>query len=129
MATPEDKLLQPFKDIYRRPADMETKEIKSVVGLVMDEANVKIDIMMVTDSFHMLKVHYKQGSTIPRHSHEDHSTACYLLSGRLRQFIGDTEFVAEPGMAWQHPRGVPHHHETLEDSVTIEVKSPAYRTW
>jgi quercetin dioxygenase-like cupin family protein len=129
MVNPDDRILDPFKDIYRRPGDMETKEITSVVGLEMGAAEVKIDIMMVTDAFNMLKVHYKKGSTIPRHTHDDHSTACYLLSGRLRQFIGDTEFIAEPGMSWQHPRGVPHHHETLEDSVTIEVKSPAYRTW
>lgn len=129
MAKSEYKILDPFKEIFLRPGDMETREIKSVVGLAMDAADVKIQVMMVTDSFNMLKLYYKKGSTIPRHSHPDHSTACYLLSGKLRQFIGDVEFVAEPGMTWQHPLGVPHHHETLEDSVTIEVKSPAYRTW
>jgi len=125
----DDKILAPYTSIFMRPEDMESEDIKSVVGLAMEAADVKIQVMMVTDAFNMLKVHYKKGSSIPEHSHDDHSTACYLISGRLRQFIGGVEFVAEPGMSWQHPRGVPHRHDTLEDSMTIEVKSPAYRTW
>jgi len=125
----QDKILAPFKDIFVHPRDMETREITSVVGFSMDAADVTIQVMMVTDAFNMLQLHYRKGSTIPRHSHHDHTTAGYLLSGKLRHIIGDVVFVAEPGMTWQHPRGVPHHHETLEDSVTIEVKSPAFRTW
>lgn len=129
MTESQDKILAPFTDVFVHPRDMETREITSVVGFSMDAADVTIQVMMVTDAFNMLRLHYRKGSTIPRHSHHDHTTAGYLLSGKLRHIIGDVAFVAEPGMTWQHPRGVPHHHETLEDSVTIEVKSPAFRTW
>ena len=43
--------------------------------------------------------------------------------------IGDAEFIAEPGDVWRHPAGVPHFSEALEESVQIEIKSPARKTW
>ena len=42
---------------------------------------------------------------------------------------GDARFTAEPGDVWYHPEGVPHYTETLVDSVQIEVKAPACKTW
>ena len=48
-------------------------------------------------------------------------TATFTIDGQ--------EFIAEPGDAWIHPRGVPHYSEALEDCVQVEVKSPPRKTW
>jgi quercetin dioxygenase-like cupin family protein len=47
----------------------------------------------------------------------------------MRLVIGGEEFIAEPGDAWLHPRGVPHFSEALEDCIQVEVKSPPRKTW
>ena len=88
-----------------------------------------LKLLMVTPDMHCLKVSRKKGFVDPTHSHDDHSTICCLLSGKLRLNIGNETYVAEPGDVWLHPQGVPHSSEALEDSSQIEVKAPACKTW
>ena len=37
--------------------------------------------------------------------------------------------IAEPGDSWIYRAGVRHYHETPEDSVQLEVKSPPRKPW
>lgn len=76
-----------------------------------------------------MQVHRRKGLVDAAHAHDDHESICYLVSGRMRVVIGDEEFIAGPGDVWLHRRGVTHYHETLEDSVQLEFKSPPRRTW
>jgi quercetin dioxygenase-like cupin family protein len=63
------------------------------------------------------------GATIPEHSHP-HEQIGYLVAGRLRFYVNEETFDAEPGDAWCLPGGLPHRAEALEDVVAIEVFAP-----
>ena len=118
-----------FDQVFLKDAEVPKIRIGGAEGKKFDEAGVEIKLLMVADRMHMLKVYFKKGSVVPRHVHPDHSTIVCLQEGRLRVHIGDQSFMAKPGDVWQHPRGVPHYHEALEDSHVIEIKSPASKTW
>ena len=47
----------------------------------------------------------------------------------MRVVIAGETFIAEPGDSWIHRASVLHYHETLEDSVQLEVKSPPRKHW
>jgi quercetin dioxygenase-like cupin family protein len=122
-------LLAEFDRVFVPDAEIPMQKIGGAEGASFDRAEVAIKLLMVADRMHMLKVYFKKGSVVPRHVHEDHSTIVCLQQGKLRVHIGEQTFMAKPGDVWQHPRGVPHYHETLEDSHVIEIKSPASKTW
>jgi quercetin dioxygenase-like cupin family protein len=65
-----------------------------------------------------------KGSIIPIHSHPHEQTG-YAISGRMFFTIGGERFEAEPGDSWNIPGNVEHSVEVLEDTVVIEVFSPA----
>ena len=126
---PGTNLLAEFDQVFLKDQQVPKIRIGGAEGKKFDEAGVEIKLLMVADRMHMLKVYFKKGSVVPRHVHPDHSTIVCLQEGRLRVHIGDQSFMAKPGDVWQHPRGVPHYHEALEDSHVIEIKSPASKTW
>jgi quercetin dioxygenase-like cupin family protein len=126
---PGTNLLREFEQVFLKDAEVPKIRIGGAEGKKFDEAGVEIKLLMVADRMHMLKVYFKKGSVVPKHVHPDHSTIVCLQEGRLRVHIGDQVFDAKPGDVWQHPRGVPHYHEVLEDSHVIEIKSPASKTW
>lgn len=66
----------------------------------------------------------EKGSVIPKHRHPHEQTG-YVISGRLIFTIGDERFKAEPGDSWNIPGNVEHSVKVLEDTVVIEVFSPA----
>ena len=39
--------------------------------------------------------------------------------------VGEQEYLLGPGDVCRHPAGIPHGVEALEESVMVEVKSPA----
>ncbi len=90
---------------------------------------VTVKTLMATSKMVMLESFREAGVTDPPHKHDDHETMCYLQSGRLRVFIGEASFDAEPGDSWFHPVGVMHYAHALEDSVQVEVKVPPVKTW
>ena len=71
----------------------------------------------------LAKFHLKQGAGIPMHDHIYEQTG-FMLSGRMRFFIGDETFECEPGDSCCIPGDVVHGVEVLEDSVVVEVFSP-----
>ena len=126
---PGTNLLAEFDRVFVKDSEIPKIPIRSAEGAKFDQADVSIKLLMVADRMHMLKVFFTKGSVVPEHVHDDHSTICCLQKGKLRLHIGGQIFDANPGDVWQHPRGVPHYHEALEDSHVIEIKSPASKTW
>jgi quercetin dioxygenase-like cupin family protein len=63
-------------------------------------------------------------SALPDHAHPYEQTG-YLVKGRLVLRIGDTEHDTTPGDSWCIPMNVTHGARILEDSIAIEVFSPA----
>ena len=92
-------------------------------------AAIAIKPLLAGESMLLMEVHREKGLVDARHAHPDHESICYLVSGRMRVVFDDGEFIAGPGDSWIHPPGVLHYHETLEDSIQIEVKSPPRKTW
>ncbi|WP_210483519.1 cupin domain-containing protein [Microvirga antarctica] len=128
MSIAEPRILSPMKEMFRRDEDIESFPLTNVEGTNFTTPS-RIKILMVTEDMHCIKVFRVGGTVDPVHQHDDHSTIMCLLSGKLILHIGDETFTAEPGDVWYHPQGVPHYTETLVDSVQIEVKAPACKTW
>jgi quercetin dioxygenase-like cupin family protein len=124
---PGTNLLAEFDRVFVKDAEIPKVPIRSADGAALTGVSVKL--LMVADRMHMLKVYFTKGSIVREHTHHDHSTIVCLQEGKLRVHIGDKVFDANPGDVWQHPRGVPHYHEVLEDSYVVEIKSPASKTW
>ena len=65
----------------------------------------------------------KAGSNLPIHKHPHEQTG-YLVKGKLKMFIGEKEFIAEPGDCWCIGGDIKHGAEAIENSVAVEIFSP-----
>ena len=84
---------------------------------------IKLKTLVYGDKSLLTEFHLEQGSQLPKHSHPQEQTG-YLISGRIRLFIGDEIFEVEPGDSWCVLSNIEHRAEILADSVAIEVFSP-----
>lgn len=69
-----------------------------------------------------------KGSTLPLHAHPYEQTG-YLVKGNIRLIIGGQGFDAHAGDSWNIPMNVEHSARIEEDSVAIEVFSPARKDY
>lgn len=72
----------------------------------------------------MAEFRSKAGNVLKEHSHPYEQTG-YLVQGKLTLFIDGEPHQAEAGDAWNIAADVPHGAEAIEDTVVIEVFSPA----
>jgi quercetin dioxygenase-like cupin family protein len=72
----------------------------------------------------LLEVRMRAGVASSLHTHA-HESVLYVVSGRLRTTVNNEIFVLGPGDVCRHPRDASHRVEALEDTVFVEVKSPA----
>ncbi len=84
---------------------------------------IQIKTLVYGDQSLLTEFRLGKGSLLPRHSHPQEQTG-YLVSGRMRLFIGDETFEVEPGDSWSVPGDMVHGAEILADSVAVEVFSP-----
>lgn len=97
------------------------KHSKNGYKQVLDGINLKT--LVYGDKTLLAEFRLGKGFQIPIHSHPHEQTG-YLISGRIRFFIGQDIFEAEPGDSWCIPGDVAHRAEFIEDSVAVEVFSP-----
>ena len=71
----------------------------------------------------LIETNLKKGSEHKLHTHPYEQTG-YLVSGRLKLFVGKETYDVEPGDSWCILENVEHGTEFLEDSVVVEVFSP-----
>lgn len=128
MHNDSDRQLSPTPDLYVQGNIFPSIRMKVLEGHA-SEGEVDLKPMLVGEDMLMVEIHEKAGVIIPEHTHDDHESLVYLVSGKMKLYIGDEEFIATAGDAWRHPIGVPHWSETLEDSIAIEIKSPPRKTW
>lgn len=131
MSTDPGRSLPKTATHFVRNADVPAQHVTALEGRPesRDGRSLHIKPLMVGEDMLFMEARRQKGLIDPEHSHPDHESICYLVSGRLRVVIGGEEFIAEPGDTWIHPAGVPHYHEALEDSVQVEIKSPPKKTW
>jgi quercetin dioxygenase-like cupin family protein len=65
-----------------------------------------------------------KGAVVPNHSHPHEQTG-YLISGHMVFLVGGRRYEALPGDSWCIPVDVEHGAEVIEDTVVVEVFSPA----
>lgn len=126
--TAEKRTLPHSAKAFIAPGDVAAQPIGRIEGALQSKG-LSVKPLMVGEGALLMEVHRKAGLIDPEHAHPDHESICYLVSGRMRVVIDGDEFIAEPGATWIHRPGVRHYHETLEDSVQIEIKSPPRKTW
>lgn len=84
--------------------------------------------MIHTESMTLARVLLAQGAVVPVHEHENEQIAT-VLEGRLRFLVGDEERIVVAGETVPLAANVPHEVEALEDSVVLDVFSPARDDW
>jgi quercetin dioxygenase-like cupin family protein len=84
---------------------------------------IKLKTLVYGDKTLFTEFQMEKGSQLPSHAHPQEQTG-YLITGRIRLFIGDEIFEVEPGDSWCVLSNVEHRAEILADSVAIEVFSP-----
>lgn len=70
----------------------------------------------------------RAGATVPEHQHF-HEQTTMLQSGRLVFYMEGKEVVLNAGAILNIPPHVPHKVLALEDSIAIDVFSPARDDW
>ncbi len=85
---------------------------------------VTIKNLVHGEKTHLIQVKLKKGTVVPEHQHHQEQSG-YLISGSLRFFRGKEEAIALPGDSWVFAGETPHGVEALEDTVVIELFSPA----
>ena len=81
-----------------------------------------VKVLMATSHLIVFEAFRPKGAVDRPHAHPDHHSIGYQKQGRVRMRIASETFIVEEGDSYQHPLGVEHQHEVLEDSIRIEIK-------
>ena len=110
--------------IKSRNADVEAVAVSAVEGKPLYGGNMLIKPLIKGDEMTFLEIHYAAGVGAPLHTHT-HESIAYVVKGKVKSTVGSEEFIMGPGDVCRHPKGVLHGLEAIEDSVVVEIKSPA----
>ncbi|HWB32113.1 MAG TPA: cupin domain-containing protein [Acidobacteriaceae bacterium] len=81
-----------------------------------------------TPSLTMLRIHFRKGAVLPMHHHV-HDQLTTVLSGRLRLESEGNTVELGPGELARMGSDVPHAVEALEDTIAVDVFTPARTDW
>jgi len=110
--------------ILTRNDDVELETIRSVDGARCHGGELHVKPLMWGDEMTLLEFHFAAGVGTSTHTHE-HESLLYVVKGTIRSRVGGEEFILGPGDVCRHPRDLPHNVEAIEESLVIEIKSPA----
>ncbi len=85
---------------------------------------IKIKTLVHGERTLMAEFRLAAGRVLPQHAHPFEQTG-YLVSGRLELVIDGTTHTVGPGDSWCIPMNSVHGATVDEDSVALEVFSPA----
>lgn len=77
------------------------------------------------------QVYLDKGCVVPKHWHENEQLT-YILAGTLRFWLGDDEgevVDVHAGEVLHIPPHIPHSAEALEDTLDVDIFSPARADW
>jgi quercetin dioxygenase-like cupin family protein len=107
-----------------RNADIAAVAVKAVEGKPMYGGDMLVKPLIKGDEMTFLEIHYAAGVGAPLHTHT-HESIAYVVRGKVKSTVGSEEFIMGPGDVCRHPKGVLHGLEAIEESVVVEIKSPA----
>jgi quercetin dioxygenase-like cupin family protein len=81
--------------------------------------------LISTDKMTVVMWFWDKGMFLPAHTHF-HDQFYYLVSGKAEfESAGEKRILDTPGASWMVPGNTPHSTFYLEESVTIDIFSPA----
>ena len=110
--------------IKSRNADVKPVAVSAVEGKPLYGGEMLVKPLMKGDEMTFLEIHYAAGVGAPLHTHT-HESIAYVVKGKVKSTVGADAFIMGPGDVCRHPAGVLHGLEAVEDSVVVEIKSPA----
>jgi unsaturated pyranuronate lyase len=110
--------------IASRNAEVTAVAVKAVEGKPMYGGDMLVKPLMKGDEMTFLEIHYAAGVGAPLHKHT-HESIAYVVKGKVKSTVNSEVFIMGPGDVCRHPKGVLHGLEAIEDSVVVEIKSPA----
>ena len=110
--------------INSRNADVKAVAVSAVEGKPLYGGEMLVKPLMKGDEMTFLEIHYAPGVGAPLHSHT-HESIAYVVRGKVKSTVGSEDFIMGPGDVCRHPTGVLHGLEAIEESVVVEIKSPA----
>ena len=110
--------------ITSRNADVKAVAVRAVKGRPMYGGDMFVKPLMKGDEMTFLEIHYAAGVGAPLHAHT-HESIAYVVKGKVKSTVGSEEFIMGPGDVCRHPKDVLHGLEAIEESVVVEIKSPA----
>lgn len=98
-------------------------------GMEEEQLNPLISRRVIhTDRMTVCRIRLKKGAVVPRHSHENEQVTV-LEQGMLRFLFDDGDQIVRAGETLTIPPSAPHRVEALEDSLAMDLFSPAREDW
>ena len=110
--------------ILSKNADVKAVIVKSIEGKPMYGGDLMVKPLIKGDEMTFLEIHYTPGVGAPPHVHS-HESLAYVVKGKVKMTVAGEEYILGPGDVCRHPKGVPHGVEGIEESIVVEIKSPA----
>jgi quercetin dioxygenase-like cupin family protein len=108
--------------LVARHAEIPDMVITSIEGKPM-HGQFLLKPLLRGEHMTLLELHCPAGAKSPLHTHT-HESLIYVVSGRIKTWIGNDVYVLGPGDVARDPPGVLHAIEALVESTIVEVKSP-----
>jgi quercetin dioxygenase-like cupin family protein len=107
-----------------RNADVKAITVTAVEGKPAYGGALLVKPLIKGEEMTFLEIRYAPGVGAPLHTHT-HESIAYVVKGKVKSTVGGEEFIMGPGDACRHPKGVLHGLEAIEESIIVEIKSPA----
>lgn len=99
------------------------------IALPEEQLNPRISRKVLhSETMTVARLYLQKGAVVPLHHHVNEQIST-IESGVLRFLIGGQEQVVKAGESMVIPPNVPHEVHALEDSVALDVFSPAREDW
>ena len=110
--------------ISARNAEVTAIRVSAVEGQPTYGGELAVKPLIKGDAMTFLEIRYAAGVGAPLHAHT-HESIAYVVRGKVKSTVGSEVFIMGPGDVCRHAKGVLHGLEALEDSLVVEIKSPA----
>ncbi len=110
--------------IKAKNSDVKAVAVSAVEGKATFGGDLMVKPLMKGDEMTFLEIRYAPGVGAPLHMHT-HESIAYVVKGKVKSTVDGEEFIMGPGDACRHPAGVLHGLEAIEESLVVEIKSPA----
>lgn len=112
-------------NLVQRYEDVPHKQMRGkIVAGAAIEGDAESSLLQRGDLCMLTYIAMAEGFTNTGHTHADHESIGYVLSGRIQMRIGETTYELTEGSTWLHPRGVEHTTFAHEKSVVLEFHVP-----